>query len=266
MELARTASSNGNGAKPAGAPAEERTPCPISIPEELRNAIVTGDARQLAGRLPDGSISLCLCDPVYKQIGDYEWLARECERVLQPGGNLVVQCSNLMRFECEVAMRRSGLEFVDLLAEVYPYALCALWKTRVQVGWKPYLWLSKGRWEGAEPKQWIVNRVHAGGKRKADESKELHEWGDSEEFAAGLMGKLCPPTGVVWDPFTGSGVVPVVAARLGLPFVAFEINGQTADSARCRVSGIRRDREPQVQLQFAEMCAPRKTLDTPPPM
>jgi hypothetical protein len=214
----------------------ERPPYPSLIPAEFRNTVVTGDARQLAARLPEASIAVCFCDPVYSRTEDYEWMARECERVLEPGGSLIVQCGNGSRYECEAAMRRSDLMFVDLLAEVYPYGIGRLFKPKVFVGWKPYLWFSKG------PRKtgWVMNRVAVGGKAAAGASKEIHPWGDSEEFAFGLLGKLCDPREVVWDPFTGSGTVPVVAAKLGLPFVAFEISPETAEEARQRVAGTAR--------------------------
>ena len=229
-------------------PPPEEVPTVIEVrpgvPADFLNQIVTGDARTLAAQLPDNSVTVCFCDPVYSRIEDYEWLARECERVLIPGGSLVVQCGNLRRFDCEVAMRRSALQWVDLLAEVYPYALCPLYPIRVQVGWKPYLWFSKGPRLG----EWVMNRVHAGGKHYAEESKDLHPWGDSEQFAAGLLGKLCGSDAFVWDPFTGSGTVPLVCKRLGIPYVAFEIDAETATLARERLAGTRRETPAQTAL------------------
>jgi DNA modification methylase len=225
---------------------DDRPPCPETLPMEFRNAVVCGDARELAAQLPDESIALCFCDPVYDRVGDYEWLARECERVLSPGGSLIVQCGNLRRFECEVAMRRTSLQFVDLLVEVYPYAIGRLFKSKVFIGWKPYLWFSSG------PRKtgWVMNRFKVGGKTYADESKDIHPWGDSEQFSAGLLGKLCGPGDVVWDPFTGSGTVPVVAARLGVPFVAFEIDPEKAAMAADRVAGTPRDPELQMEMEL----------------
>ena len=213
-------------------PVSARSGFVAAVPEAFRNTVVTGDARELAKLIPDESVTVCFCDPVYERIEDYEWLARECERVLVPGGSVVAQCGNVRRLGCELAMGRSGLQFVDLLAEVYPYALCPLWGVRVQVGWKPYLWFSKGERTIGE---WVMNRVHAKSKRAADDSKSLHDWGDAEQFTEGLLSKLCPAGSLVWDPFTGSGTVPVVALRLGLPFVAFEIDPQTAELARRRI-------------------------------
>jgi len=43
------------------------------IPEEYRNQIVTGDARELTKRIPDESIDLIIADPPYFRIANEEW-------------------------------------------------------------------------------------------------------------------------------------------------------------------------------------------------
>lgn len=228
-------------------------PPPIGF-ADLLNTVTTGDARTLAKLLPDESITLCLCDPVYENTEDYLWVARECERVLVPGGSLIVQCGNMRRFACEVEMRKSALGYVDLLAEVYPLAMCAIYPLRIQIGWKPYLWFSKGprlKRDG----DWIMNRVHAKGKTHAAAAKAVLEWGDAEDFSKGVVERLCKPGEVIWDPFTGSGTVPIVAKRLGLPYVAFEIDAARAEEARQRVNGTWRAPTDQPVLWEEEAVA-----------
>jgi hypothetical protein len=223
-------------------------PAAANLPAEFLNSILTGDARELSKHLPDGSVALCLADPVYEHIQDYAWLAKECERVLVPGGNVIVQCGNLRRFECERAMRASSLTPVDLIAEVYPYALGRLFPSKVHIGWKPWIWLAKGPRKG----DWLMNRVVGRhGKPEADVSKNLHPWGDAEFIAMALVQKLCRPGDLVWDPFTGSGVVPLVCRRLGFPFTAFEVNPATAETARERLAGTRRETNPQQSMDLS---------------
>jgi DNA modification methylase len=231
------------------APKHDHEPPPAApaIPAHFANQIITGDARQLAAQLPDGSVSLCFCDPIYANTDDYEWLARECERVLRPGGSVIAQVGNTHRYDAETAMRASGLTWVDLLAEVYPFAICRLFKAKTFCGWKPYLWFSLG----PRTSPWVMNRLAVGGKTYADPAKEIHPWGDSEQFAAGTIGKLCGPGEVVWDPFTGSGTVPLVCKQLGLPFVAFEIDPDAAAAARDRIDGVCRVVSPQQRLELA---------------
>lgn len=69
--------------------------------------------------------------------------------------------------------------------------------------------------------------------RQPEEEQQLA--GGLQQFAAGLIPKLLPAGGVLWDPFTGSGTVPMVALRMGVPFVAFEIDPETAARARERL-------------------------------
>lgn len=213
------------------------------------NAIISGDAKELAKRIPDGSVHLCFCDPVYERLEDYEWLAKECERVLVAGGSVIAQCGNLRRFQAECAMRQSTLQFVDLLAEVYPYALSPNFQLRVQYGWKPYLWFSKGPRRGDG---WLMNRLSTTGKRASDASKELHPWGDADEFAKGVIAKLCEPGELVWDPFTGSGLVPAVCKQLGINYLASEIDAAKAASAQDRLAGIRRNTSAQKSFELAD--------------
>lgn len=54
------------------------------MPLEYRDRIVCGDARDLAERIPDASVDLVFCDPVYDAIDDYRWLAETSARVLKP--------------------------------------------------------------------------------------------------------------------------------------------------------------------------------------
>jgi hypothetical protein len=223
-------SQNGNGLS-------QTARSPVELPDGFLNAIVIGDARELARQLPNASIALCIADPMYDRIDDYRWLAKECERVLVAGGSLVAQCGNLRRFDCEQAMRESSLTPVDVIAEVYPYALGRLWRQKIFVGWKPHLWFSNGDRRG----DWLLNRVFdKGGKPQAENSKEFHPWGDAHFVARALMEKLCSPGDLIWDPFTGSGSVPAVAAGLGFSFVAFEIDEGIAAGARQRLAGARR--------------------------
>jgi len=51
-----------------------------------------------------------------------------------------------------------------------------------------------------------------------------------------LVMLLCPPGGLVLDPFCGSGTVLVAAAQLGRRALGFEVNPEYADLARARLA------------------------------
>jgi site-specific DNA-methyltransferase (adenine-specific) len=51
-----------------------------------------------------------------------------------------------------------------------------------------------------------------------------------------LVMLLCPPGGLVLDPFCGSGTVLVAAAQLGHRALGFEVNPEYAELARARLA------------------------------
>ena len=113
------------------------------MPDEYKNAVVTGDARVLAERMPDESIDLIFCDPIYDRIDDYRWLAETAARVLRDGGNLLAQAGH--EFLPAVFTQLNGnLSYVWTVCENYPKAMQRIYTKRLMVGWKPYIWFSKG--------------------------------------------------------------------------------------------------------------------------
>lgn len=72
----------------------------------------------------------------------------------------------------------------------------------------------------------------AGGGRK----KKNHVWEDNPKMFINLMSRLTETTSVIFDPFTGSGSVPVGCKMLHRNYLAFEIDPDTAEMARNRVA------------------------------
>jgi methylase of polypeptide subunit release factors len=75
------------------------------------------------------------------------------------------------------------------------------------------------------------NMIDGGGR-----SKDLHDWGQSQDEFEYYIDHFCPPGGLVIDPCTGSGPVPAACKKKGRRFVATEINPETAKVARLRLS------------------------------
>lgn len=48
----------------------------------------------------------------------------------------------------------------------------------------------------------------------------------------------CPKNGIVLDPFVGSGTTALVAKRLGMNFIGFELNPKYVSLANKRLSGV----------------------------
>ena len=191
------------------------------------NTVITGDAKILGREIPDDSVDLCFCDPVYSQIDDYRWLAEISARILKPGGMVLAQVGSEFRYAAETAMM-PYLTPLPLLAEVYSMAFRRMWKYNVMQGWKPYLWFYKGETRNGG---FVFDRFHSKG---AD--KRFHKWGDSTYFATTYIGALTRPGDTVVDFFTGSGMVPACCIMLGRDYLAFEIDPAMADLARRRLA------------------------------
>jgi len=66
--------------------------------------------------------------------------------------------------------------------------------------------------------------------------KDLHDWQQSESEASYWIERLCPPDGLVCDPFLGSGTTAAAATKLGRKWIGFEIDADTAKIASARLS------------------------------
>lgn len=192
--------------------------------DTLENGIYTGDARELAKAIPDESVDLIFCDPVYQNIDDYRWLAETAARVLRNGGNCIVQIAHeYMPLVLEAMM--PALSWVWPLAERLDGANARIWGKRIFVAYKPWLWFSKNSRMG----KWVRDLGQSA------YSKRYHRWGDGTGFMFPYIRALCSRAEIVLDPFTGGGTVPAVCKRLGRKYLAFEIDPDVAEAARERV-------------------------------
>lgn len=211
--------------------------------------ILTGDFRELSRDLADDSVDLVLTDPVYDRIDDYRYLAETAARVLKPGGSVIAQTGHYYFLDAANAMAEH-LSYVWVQAEVYNYCTARHWQRRIMVGWKPWLWFSKGDRCGG----WLFDRYNGGGR-----DKSLHEWGDSLAFSLNCIEKLTQPGDLVLDPFLGGGTTVVACLQTNRRFIGYEIDPDTADVARRRVERERlfvAEPEP-VQLSIDAIGQPR---------
>lgn len=190
------------------------------------NTIYTGDARELAKGIPDGSVDLILCDPVYWQIDDYRWLAQEGRRVLKPFGNCIAEVGTYYLFDAMNAMAES-LDYYWLISETLTFA-AAFFARKIAQLHKPFLWFANGL-QNCPERRFMIDRVHS------PKCKSFHKWGDGIGTMIPIIDRLTPRGGIVFDPFCGGGTVAAACKELARNFIACEIDAPMAQRARDRL-------------------------------
>jgi len=212
--------------------------------------IIAGDARELAPAIPDGSVDLIFTDPVYQDLDAYRWLAETALRVLAPKGKLLAWCSKPKMARAQLTMEDAGLEYVYTL----DYTVVA--KTFRMRWYNLFCWTTPCLWfqrdgSASRPRKWIPDNF-TDTITLDDEAVEMRAaLGDTFISTAGPSGSyiwnknlhvltawldaFSTPGAIVYDPFAGSGSVPVVCKMLGRHFYASEIKPDVAAAAQARL-------------------------------
>ncbi len=200
------------------------------------NEIVTGDARVLAECIPDASIDFIFTDPVYDRIDDYAWLAETAARVLKPDRACLVWCSNIGQYAVQPVMR-------EYLRFVLPLNYTKIAKTYAAHHYRTFLWSTPLLWfqKGNFVHEWLIDTVVDVMRGNSIVStlappSDTYKWHKNPEAYISWLKAFTKPGDVIWDPFTGSGSLPVQARRLGRHFIASEIKPDIAEMARARIS------------------------------
>jgi DNA modification methylase len=189
---------------------------------------VTGDARELAARLPDASVDLIFTDPVYERIDDYRWLAETAARVLKPDSACLAWTSIQALPDVLDAMRGGGLAWRWQFIEYRTNEV----KHRHAPGGKclyaPLLWFDKGK---RRPRFVLDVRAIA-----VFTSSSNHLWSKPPLTIGYYLQAFTKSGDIVFDPFVGGGTMAAVAKESGRNWLAFEIDPATAEKARERVA------------------------------
>jgi DNA modification methylase len=200
------------------------------MPEAYQNAIVTGDARELAARIPDESVDLVFTDPVYDRIEDYCWLGRLSRRVLRPGGAVLVWSNGRWHRDNAQWLEMAGLRYRWEFAYVITGGAAPM-NGRIIAKTNRLLWLDRAG------DSRMVDYLADGyaGVTWSRPGTHNHRWTKSPKFTAQALAAFSQPWDVVLDPFCGGGTVQHVCKLHGREFVGFEIDPETAEIARERV-------------------------------
>lgn len=206
------------------------------IPSEYLNQIVTGDAREIAARIPDESVDFIFTDPVYENIDDYRWLAQTAARVLRPGGACLAWCGNSKQYEVQPVMS----EYIKF---VMPLTYTKIAKAYRAFFYKTFLWTTPCLWfhKGAHDHLWLIDTVvdHCNAiVSTATPPTNTYKWHKNPEAYITWLKAFSKPGDVVYDPFTGSGSCPIECKRLGRNFIASELKPDIAEMARNRLAQV----------------------------
>jgi DNA methylase len=190
------------------------------------SGFVAGDFRDVALTLADESVSLIFTDPPYARssLPLYEALAETGARVLRDGASLLCYCGQYL--------------IPDVLNVMTPHLrfwwVCAVEQNKraqmreygVMVHWKPILWLVKGT---RADTQTFVDDLAVG-----ERDKDSHDWQQSMVEAAYYISRLNPESGLVFDPFCGSGTTAVACRDLGYKFLTCDVDVAALSVAKAR--------------------------------
>ena len=213
-------------------------------------SVYHGDCRDVLAELPAGSVDLVLTDPPYgKQfVGEGRAIrkvniradgARQGVRVVRQA---LFAALPLLRTDAHVLVFchwQSWPDFYDAICPLVPIKNALVWhKDRGGAG--------DTEMEYARDYEVILygaqGRRRIGGRRDAAVirgfppvgAKRLHPTEKPVGLLEYLIGKHCPPGGMVLDPFLGSGSTLLAAQRLGRRGVGVEIDGRY-----CRITADR---------------------------
>lgn len=192
--------------------------------------LFVADIRDGLTDIADCSVDAVITDPPYPKeyISLYSDLSRESERVLKPGGLMLVMVGQSYLPEV-IRMLDEHMSYHWCLSYLTPGGQAPhLFQRNVNTFWKPVLWYMKGKYDGDCIGDVLKSDVN-------DNDKRFHMWGQSESGMLSIIERFTDPGDVILDPFLGGGTTGVVALATGRKFIGCDIDQKTVETAEQRM-------------------------------
>lgn len=191
--------------------------------------IYHGDCREVLPALTE-PVDLVLTDPPYPE--KYQHLYGEMAKAVYPlmndGASLVSLCGHFQVPDVCQAFTDAGLRYW-WLAGMRHDSLARFPGKWVTVRWKPAVWFVKNRRRPGDTNTPIDMFDGARG------DKRFHEWGQPTNWFRHWIDLMCPPEGVVIDPFMGAGTTLRAAMDCGRRAIGIELEERYCEAAVSRL-------------------------------
>jgi 16S rRNA G966 N2-methylase RsmD len=197
-------------------------------------ALLNGEAGKRSNDVGTGSVGLIVTDPPYatQDLDLWEELALAAVELLRPQGILVALTGQILLPDVMLILG-SQLDWGWCYCQPLPGASSRIVGRHIGQEWKPWLAFSNGAWPSGRV-GWHPDMLNG-----VPLAKTRHRWEQSTGPALQLIEALCPPGGVVLDPFCGTGTYGVAALSAGRMFVGIEPDGERLALAAERLQAVR---------------------------
>lgn len=183
---------------------------------------------QTTKKIKDNTVDFVITDPPYIKdaIKLYEPLGIFAERILKPGGSLIVMTGQTYLPEYINDLMKSGLNYYWTCAFMMPGPNPNLWQKEVGTKWKPLLWFVKSKYTG----KFVSDVIHSPKLEKGE-----HDWQQPVKAFVDIISRFAFPGNLIVDPFMGTGTTGIAALECGCNFKGIEINADTCNIAKRRL-------------------------------
>lgn len=192
--------------------------------------VVHGDL--LTCKLEDNSVDAIITDPPYplEFIDCYAKLRKLAERILRPGGHLVVMTGQSNILPVMQAMQSDVLKYQWMLGYFTPGQSTQVFGRKVKSNWKPLLWYVKGKNEWEHVEDTVVS---------AGNDKRFHEWGQNVQGMAQIVERFSTRPALVVDPFCGAGTTGVACLISGRLFYGMDVDASCVAQSAKRLAEVK---------------------------